>query len=331
MSRGGDPKELAKEAELLLSVGRVAEAERVCHALLLAAPDHPTALMILGAVCMAAGRLAEAEVFLRRGCEVHPQIVGFHAALGRTRLQLGQPSEALEPLENCVLLDPNTGDHRAGLVVIYQTISFVTFNERSKQAMLACLADETLTHSLMHEAWLSLLRVDPKSADFLELFDAAVDYPSFCARLVEAPWLLRAIQTAQLLWGGLGRFPAADVAIDRGLTYVRRWFFEYRSAVDWSLAILCSLARYCFLTGYVFKSDEDYRPLRADASTAAAVALLGCYEPLWPDERAAQWSHLTQDACYRDLVQALIEEPLEEQSLRSSISSTSPIDDNKNV
>ncbi len=328
MRLGRDPNELAKEAERLLSLGRVAEAEGTCYALLAAVPDHPTSLMILGVVCMAAGRWTEAELFLQRGCAVHPHVVGFHAALGQLRVRLSQPAKAVEPLENCVLLDPSTRDHRARLLAVYQTLSFVTFSDESKQAMLACLADDTLTHSLMHKAWLSLLRVDPEATDILALFDEASDYPAFCARLTSTPSLLQAIQGHPLLQRGLERFLAADVAIERGLTFVRRWFFEHRRDLDGFLPMLCSLARYCFLAEYVFNTEEDYAELRSDTPTPTGVALWACYEPLWAHERATELVRLSDEPCYRELVRIVIQEPLEEQSLRSAMpSSLSPVED----
>lgn len=327
MAFARNPNALAEEAEWLLSIGRTADAERVCHALLAAVPDHVTGLMILGALCMAAGRSTEAELVLLRGCAAHPHIVGFHAALAQLRVQLDQGSKAMEPLENCVLLDPATRDHRARLVAVYQALSFVTFSEESKQAMLVCLADDTLTHSLMHKAWLSLLRVDPESAGILALFDQAEDYPSFRARLTSTPALLQAIQNHQLLQRGLERFLAADLAIERGLTFLRRWFFEHRRDLPGFLPILCSLGRYCFLTEYVFNTEEDFAELRVDAQTPAAVALWACYEAPWVHERVTQLARLTDEPCFRELVRILIQEPLEEQSLRATIPSVSPIED----
>ncbi len=327
MGLGRDPNELAKEAERLLSVGRVAEAECTAYALLAAVPDHPTGLMILGVVCMAASRWTEAELLLQRGCATHPHIVGFHGALGQLRLRLNQPAAAVEPLENCVLLDPATRDHRARLLAVYQTLAFVTFSDASKQAMLACLADDTLTHSLMHKAWLSLLRIDPEATDILALFDEASDHPTFRARLTSTPSLLQAIQGHRLLQRGLERFLAADVAIERGLTFVRRWLFEHRRDLDGLLPLVCALARYCFLSEYVFNTEEDYAELRTDTPTPVGVALYACYEPLWMHERATELSRLSAEPCYRELMRIVVEEPLEEKSLSSAIPSLSPIED----
>jgi SAM-dependent methyltransferase len=320
------PDALAQEAERLLSIGRVDDAARVCHRLLAAEPDNPTALMILGTVYLAAERWADAERFFMRGCAACPHVVGFHAALGRVRLQMNQPGRALEPLENCVLLDPGTHDHRASLVAVYQMLAFATFSEASKLAMLACLADDGLTHSLMHKAWLSLLRVDPEATQVLACFDGAADYASFRTAVAAAPALLRSLETCQLLRRGLLRFLAADVAIERGLTFMRRFFFDNRDALDDFLPTLCLLARYCFLTEYVFDSEEDHAPLR-DPGTPGAVALLGCYEPLWSHAGATKMAHLSDEPCYRELARALIEEPLEERALLPSIPTMSPIDD----
>lgn len=353
--------DLATQAEQLLSRGRVAEAEGLCHALLRAVPEHPTALMILSVVRMASGRLAEAEVLLTRGCTAHPYVVGFHAALGRLRLQGGQRARAVESFENCVLLDPGNRDHRVMLVAVYQTRVFGSFSEASKSAMLACLVDLTLTHSSMHRAWLSLLRLDPQSASLFEIFDGAADYPGFTAKLESVPDFLRSVGENHLLMRGLERFLAADVAIERGLTFIRRWLFEHRHArpagalapgaariLDGFLPLLCALSRYCFLTEYVFALSEDHAVLRDELDAPAAVALLGCYEPLcgasgdgdadgegdrprWSDSsrpsRLSQLAQLSDEPCYRELVRSLIDEPLEERALRSTIATTFPIAD----
>lgn len=318
----------AREAERLLSIGAVARAEAVCRQLLAEEPEHPTALMILSVVLMTTERWEDAQEMLLRGCAAHPGVVGFHAALGRLYLQLNQPARAVPELENCVLLEPDRRDHRATLVAVYQSRLFASFSEESKQAMLACLADDSLTHSLMNKAWLSLLRLDPEGAALVQLFDGALDYSAFSTQLT--PALLHTFQEYELMQSGLRRFLAADVSVERGLTFMRRWFQENAGARDRFLPLLCALAQYCFFSEYVFTAAEEFTPLRDTPSTAAAVALLGCYEPLFrrqADAELARISGLSDDPRYGAMVRRLIDEPRAEVAIERDIVALTPIQD----
>ena len=328
MPSAGNAKLLAQEAQRLLSVGRTAEAEGVCRKLLKLTREHPVALMILGAARLAEGDLGEAEAFFTRGCAAHPQIVGFHAALARTCLQANRTAVAVDALERCVLLDPATRDHRVTLLALYQTRVFASFSEASKQAMLACLADDTLSHGLMEAAWRSLLRLDPEGTTLFELFDGATAYEAFAARLESTRSLVDAVHGYELLRRGLDRFCAADVVVERGLTFLRRWLFENRDRAEArGLPLLCMLGRYCFLTEYVFTTIEDHAGLRDELSSPAAVALLGCYEPLAPYPEATDWAALSDDADYRALLRTLVDEPLVECALAAEVAADTPIDD----
>ena len=323
-----DVPALAREAERLLRIGRASDAERVCKSILKSVPDQPKALMISSSIFMAAGRWAEAEAALLSGCAAHPRSVLFHAALGRLYLQLNQHPQAVVPLENCVLLEPGTREHRVTLLGLYRTRRFASFSEASRLAMLACLADDTLTHSLLSQAWLSLLRVDPDAQPLFALFDGALSYPEFRAAIV--PDLTLALQNHALFQAGLRRFLVTDVAVERGLTFLRRWLFEQpRQELPRYLLLLCALARYCLLTEYVFECEESYAALREDASTPAVVALLACYEASCELGPAAQSdvARLSAEPCYRDLIQAWLEEPFMELTLRDSVATLTSIDD----
>ena len=323
-----DVSALAREAERLLRIGRASDAEHVCKSILKSVPDQPKALMISSSIFMAAGRWAEAEAALLSGCAAHPRSASFHAALGRLRLHLNQHAQAVAPLENCVLLEPGAREHRVTLLGLYQLRRFASFSEASNLAMLACLADDTLTHSLLSQAWLSLLRVDPGAQPLLALFDSARTYSEFRAGI--SPDLTLALQNHALFQAGLRRFLATDVAVERGLTFLRRWLFEQpRQELPQYLPLLCALARYCLLSEYVFESSESYPALRENLATPAVVALLACYESshaLGPAALPAL-AQLSAEPCYRDLVQAWLEEPVIELALRDSVATLTSIDD----
>lgn len=319
---------LAEQAARLLRQGQAEAAERICHRLLAQEPDQPTALMIASAVCLAAERWGEAESLLLRGIAAHPLLPGFHAALARLRLQTARPAEAVVPLENCVLLDPGTRDHRVALVRLYQTRVFASFSEASRLAMLSCLADESLTHSAMHRAWLSLLRVDPDASAVLELFDEAADYHAFQARL--SAELLGDFAVQPLFRAGLRRFLAADTNIERGLTFLRRWFFEQRARLVGQLELVCALSHYCYFSEYVFACQEDWQPLLNELDTAERVALLGCYTELGNvlgEQNLEHLRGLSRDVSYQELLETLLAQPLEERKIRATILALTPIVD----
>lgn len=307
-----------------LAAGRLQKAEEMCLRLLADTPDGPGALLTLGQVFAAQTRWGEAETVWRHGRARHPSLVEFPAVLGRLYVHLQRLSEAVEPLEDCVLMDPSVRDHRTTLVTLYQSRRFASFSEDSKRAMITCLADDGLAHHLMQMAWLSLLRLDPSARDLLVLFDDS-DFESFSRRVT--PALLSAWEENELLTAGMERFLVTDPAIERGVTFSRRWFLERRSETAGSLKLLCALARYCFLTEYVFVTVEDHGSLWQGLHTAADVALLACYEPLHRVEGVERLFQYSDAPCYRRLLEVQVEEPEQEMALGREIQAPSAIED----
>jgi ubiquinone/menaquinone biosynthesis C-methylase UbiE len=327
---GDDSAAALQEAEDHLTAGRFDLAEALCVSRLAADPRQTPFLILLSFVRMKQGRWSEAETILVGGCALHPTDVGLRATLGNLYVLQGRLGDAVEPLQTCVLLEPGRRDHRVALVAVYEKRSFTSFSESAKQAMLACLADDALTHGLMTRAWLSLLRLDPQSAGVLRLFGAS-GYEVFRDQVT--PELLFDWQGNELLNGGLTRFLVPDPTIERGLTHTRRWFFERWSqqgapALERHLPLLCTLARACFFDEYVLETSEDHSPLSRSLATPAEVALLGCYEPLHPHEHSRRLASLSDRQCYRDLTRIQIEEPLKELRIKTTIATaSSPIAD----
>jgi 2-polyprenyl-3-methyl-5-hydroxy-6-metoxy-1,4-benzoquinol methylase len=313
-------------AEALLATGHADRAQQLCELVLAAHTDQPKALMILSVVRIMQSDLAAAEALLLRGCAVHSQVLAFHAALAQLRLQTQRFGEALEPLENCVLLEPANRDHRVALMNVYQARLFTCFSERSKRAMLACLSDDALSHWLIQRQWLGLLKLDPASAPRLALLSVP-DYASFAARM--SPEHLASWQDDEFLNAGLKRFLVADVELERGLGFARRWLLEHPAEAERSLSLLCTLARYFFLTEYLSPApaSEDLTSLRAAPATAAQAALLGCYEPLLGCQAGAHLAALSELPCYRELLESQVTEPLQELAIREGIDALCPIAD----
>jgi SAM-dependent methyltransferase/tetratricopeptide (TPR) repeat protein len=315
---------LLRDAKRNLDAARLGEAEELCQLALRRSPNQPEAALVLGKVLIGQQRWSEAEAVLVRACSLNPGVAELHAALGQLYLELHRFGDAMGPMENCVLLDPAAGSQRATLVAIYGTLAFAMFSERSKVAMIICLADPALTHSLMRRAWLSLLRLDPEEASTLELLDAH-DYQSFCA-LATAD-RLSTWEASAFVSLGLRRFLVADAAFERGLTLARRWFLQAGPAADRHLPLLCTLARYCFLAEYALVCEEDIAGLSGHPTTAAEVARLACYRPLAGHPDAATFRELSEEPAYRDLIDVTMREPIEEKAIAERVVEVAPVTD----
>lgn len=88
--------------------GRLAEAERVCQAILDAIPGQGEITQLLGVVVMRQNRPEEAEAILRRSLSARPDLPDTHSNLGTVLQHLGRTAEALESHNRSVLLSPGT-------------------------------------------------------------------------------------------------------------------------------------------------------------------------------------------------------------------------------
>jgi SAM-dependent methyltransferase len=315
---------LLRDARRHLAAARFGDAAELCQLALTRSPNHSEAGLVLGKVLIGQHRWSEAEALLVHACSLSPGLGELHAALGQLYLEFHRFGDAMGPIENCVLLDPAAGNQRATLVAIYGTLAFGTFSERSKVAMIICLADPALTHSLMRRAWLSLLRLDPEEASTLELLDAD-DYESFCA-LATAD-RLSSWEASAFVSLGLRRFLVADAAFERGLTLARRWFLQAGPSADRHLPLLCTLARYCFLAEYALVCEEDIAGLPVHPTTPGEVARLACYRALAGHPDAATFRELSDEPAYRDLIDVTVREPIEEKAIAERVVEVAPVAD----
>ncbi|HEX3855476.1 MAG TPA: methyltransferase domain-containing protein [Polyangiaceae bacterium] len=305
-----------RDARRHLAEARFDEAERLCRLLLTRNPADPEAWLIVGQVRSGQRRCSDAEAVLAHACGLCPEFAGLHAALGQLYLELNRFGDAIGPIENCVLLDATASEQRATLVALYGTRAFATFSERSKVAMTICLADPALTHSLMRRAWLSLLRLDPEEALTLELLDAP-DYDSFCRLATDDR--LSSWEASAFIVLGLRRFLVAEPMFERGLTLARAWFLRHGDSAERHLALVCTLARYCFLTEYAFVCDVDSSELPTRPRTPGEVARLACYRSLADYPDAASFRELSEDPSYRDLIDVTVREPIEERAIAERV------------
>lgn len=285
------------------------------------APD----LVIQVRTLVTTGHIQEAEKLLLDACLTAPQNGVYAVHLGRFYLSQRRIGEAIAPLQAAVLLSPDDPAPRKMLTMALRGLQFTAFDPATRKALVSCLQDPHLPHQLLNSAWFSLVRLDPALQGAMALFRAP-NFEEFKKGIDRFPF-----HDDLFLWG-IRRLIISDPVIERGLTFVRRWFLE-AGASD-HFPFLCALSRYCFYTEYAFLSDvaetAAFAVLRQNADTPQTVALLGCYEPLAAYPKAREFITLaenSQDDAFKDLVGAQVSDPLAERALAVTIPALEEIQD----
>ncbi len=99
---GGDGFEAAYR---FLAAGKVAEAEVILRKVLTSDPDDAGALHLLGGIALGRGQIAAAEELVRRAIRCSPQNPEFHDNLGAVLLRQGKADEAIATFRTAIELD----------------------------------------------------------------------------------------------------------------------------------------------------------------------------------------------------------------------------------
>ena len=85
----------------LLQGGRLGEAERACQALLAGAPNHPTAMHMLGLIREQAGEPTAGEQLVRQSLALEPGNAQYRLNLAHLLRRRGRLPEAARPTGRC--------------------------------------------------------------------------------------------------------------------------------------------------------------------------------------------------------------------------------------
>lgn len=311
-------------------------AEKSCRTILEETPNHPPALNLMAGICARTGRLQDAIGWMERACDNDPGNHEFWANLGRLYQFGGQPEQAINVFIKAVNLAPEQAEYKEILITLLETMQFPEFNQNAKDALLACLRDETLGLQNIALAWHSLIDTDPTMAAVTTLKKHKT-YDEFQDNIATND-LIETLNT-EFFIRGLSHCTVISPPFERLLTHLRRYFLE-QASTDQDLQpftpFLCALASHCFLGEYVFfTSDEEYTALKnLDIDSYPAIA--ACYQALYlydtPEQRLTTLQKSKNDSLIR-LAKEQIEEPLQEKQLKESLPSLTDIADetSKNV
>ena len=322
--------------------GRTAEATAHFRRALAIDAQHIPTLNSLGNLLASTGVLDEAATIFETIIRNRPNPVAYEN-LALTLLLGGDPVRAASVLQQ--------GSHSAMTPKMQQLFLLCAPN------LLAGKDDpglRDLTRRALAETWgpptaladlaASLVKIRADTA--ASLARAATAWPRrLPAAELFGPSGLAAIAGDALLLGLIERTQATDVELERFLTVVRAALLGLADCPDPTidpnaLRLLVAVARQCFINEYVFaatpEEEERIRSLRDRLALALQsgaqppahwVAAVASYLPLHTVPKAKSLLDSSWPAPVHALLVEQVQEPLEEQELRSAIPRLTPIED----
>ena len=303
---------------------------------LAASPDHLDASINLGVVLYRKGVLDEAETVFHQVLARQPDDT---RALHNLSLVLRQKGDAIGTLAALwTVVQKDTDDDAAwsAFAEVFRDVHFAADAdvEYLLDVLLACLFQNGIDHRELAGQAVRLFRRDPMLGPLLGAADAKDD-ATLDERLA-TPILFSAL-ARPIVRLALERMILPDLGLERVFTAARRHALHaIAGGVDFVHSeVVGSLARQCFLNGYVWSyTDEEVtlveemvasladQKLGSDPADFARIAVLACYVPLLEWERAKEvlaLAEAAEHAFFPELVAQQIVEPSQEILLRECI------------
>jgi Flp pilus assembly protein TadD/2-polyprenyl-3-methyl-5-hydroxy-6-metoxy-1,4-benzoquinol methylase len=303
-----------------------------------AVPDRASAHNNLGITLFDLGQPAEAMTSVRRAVELEPGFAEAHSNLSHLLLGAGKSDEAFQSARTSIALAPDNALFWARWAESLPRVSFAAVDD-SLYGDLARLLDQpaTAARSVTGPIAKALL-CHPELARLQEALNQGdgapdIDYWSTAERLSSIPLLLRVMVLS----------PINNLEMEAILTFLRR--AALGAAVDGDrnlddLPFSTALALHCFTNEYVFAESAEERALAQQLRDILAVkiktdevlppswiAVLGAYIPLFTLSWADSLLDRDWPEALKPLITRQIAEPLEEQSLRGSITLLTSVTD----
>ncbi len=238
---GGFMGTLLDEAMTHHRSGRLDAAEHGYRSLLVAEPDQPDALHLLGVALCQQGRKLEALPWIEEAIRQRPEIAAYHAARGEVLRELGQHVEAAGVLATALELDPS-------LVAAHNNLGLVRLSHGQADRALASFDEAirlrpgfTTAQINRGEALQALGRFDEAAAVYDQVLerepenawchtylghvlvelgdlDRLDEAAAHCRRAIElAPGLGHAHCNLGNVWSAMGRYEEALTAYRRAI------------------------------------------------------------------------------------------------------------------
>jgi tetratricopeptide (TPR) repeat protein/SAM-dependent methyltransferase len=352
----------------LLALGRLDEAEAACRAAAKLAPESGEARYNLGTALARRERYGEAASEFAAAARLKPEFAAAHASLGAALIAAQEPAQAVPHLRRALALDPRhpqaavnlgqaalaQGDEAGALEAALAALGIG--EGREAKALFARAArharprgDDARFRDLiaraLAEGWdnplnlivpaVGLVRMNPAVKAALERLSAPAAAPLPLEELI-APATVSDLAHDRVLCRLLEVLPLCDADLERVIVALRRALFEVAVAEEGmspdGLAVLCAVARQCFVNEYVAGASEDERHRAAALGDRLAAALahgadippqwiaaVAAYHPLASLPGAERLCERSWPAAVAALLAQQVTEPRTEQELRATL------------
>ena len=252
------PRETLRRAVDCARQGKLAEAERLCTAILVDLPDDFDALHLLGVVHGQLGRLAEADLLLAQAIKINPQSAEAYSNRGNLLLAQSRFVEAEACYERALEINPDSA------ATLYNRGAALKALSRHREALAsydrALMFQPRFAEALNNRG--GVLRELDRHADALASFDRA---------LAINPALIDALQNRGVAFSLLGRHEEAARDLERALELNPK-------LLSARVALLHSRMHLCDWHTYEKESERVIADVRAEQAGATPFSLLGISE-----------------------------------------------------
>ncbi len=309
--------------------GRLGEAEAVYRRVLEEVPNHPDALVLLGALAHRVGRPDMAVDLIGRALRVNPATPNHHYHLGLALHDLGRLDEAFASYRAALQLQPDYAAAQFGFARCVVTSPSVPTDAGFRDLLARALS----------EGW-------ARPADLARTSSRLIAYDPAFRQQAPLAATLSALSGNRLLHALLESAQVFDAELERFLAVTRHRMLDAvlgpdsPHALEESLVFLCALARQCFLNDFVFFTSEDEldqaRLLRdkvaAAAGSGAAIpplwlAAVGAYLPLGSIPHVERLEAREWPLAVEGLLAQQVMQPAIEKGWRDAMPRLTPIAD----
>lgn len=294
--------DLAAEASRSYRMGRINEAQEICHQILAREPAHVQSLNLLGLMAQVSGDHRAAVKMFAKAIASDEVNAACHYNIGNSHQALGHRTKAIAHFNKALAL----GMDEKAVTFILQSPVIAMYVAR------------------ITGKW-------PLSVTSFELFGAESVIPlakDLFLRCTMEATTLASVQLEALL--GHARGELLRLASEKG--------GDGGDIDDDMVAFACALARQCFINEYVYVqpgaenevASELRDQLLSDTASGAAIApltlaVVAAYFPLHAMPMAEALLRRNWPAAVAGLLQVQLREPLEEASERAAIATLAPI------
>jgi tetratricopeptide (TPR) repeat protein/2-polyprenyl-3-methyl-5-hydroxy-6-metoxy-1,4-benzoquinol methylase len=342
------PNDAAAQNNLALVLreqGALEEAASLWERVTARSSSFPLAQMNLGLIYKAMGRLGEAEAKLREAIEAQPNLPDAHYNLASVLVERDDAGPALQALRRAFESQDNV-DVRRLFIRCVTTNTQIPLDPEIEPLLFRALTEDWVNPAQIYALCRAYLEIQPSIAAALKRAESEQRDPIPLDQMLGSQTSGH-IGTHRLLLALIASMPVTDTNMERLLARVRFSLLDTirrqsgaQSFPGSLVELCCAIAQQCFINEYIFnETPEETSGVGALSEQIAvalrgqqpvlpeAIAIIAAYRPLHKMPFAGLLANYGAAPALAAVIRQQIEEPREEQALRGTIESLTPIGD----